>query len=308
MQKILVTGGAGFIGSHIVELFIAAGHEVVILDNLHTGKRENLHPAARFYEADLRNLEQIKQIFATERPTIISHQAALANVRESFDDPVGYVNTNVVGTLNLLEAARLYKTRKLIFASTGGAIYGDATQLPTTESYLPQPLDPYGISKLAAEHYILSYSHSYGLDYCILRYPNVYGPRQDPFGEGGVVAIFTNRMLNGEQAIINGDGLQQRDFVYVGDIARANLLAARQGCGIYNIASGIGTDINTIFRELASATGYPLPELHGPSKAGEVRMSILDASLAAKELGWQPIVNISEGLHKTVSYFAKSED
>jgi UDP-glucose 4-epimerase len=305
MQKILVTGGAGFIGSHIVELFIAAGHEVVVIDNLHTGKRENLHPAARFYEADLRNLEQIKQIFAAERPTIISHQAALANVRQSFEDPVAYVATNVVGTLNLLEAARLYKTGKLIFASTGGAIYGDATQQPTTESYLPQPLDPYGISKLAAEHYILSSSHSYGLDYCILRYPNVYGPRQDPFGEGGVVAIFTNKMLNGEQTIINGDGLQQRDFVYVGDIARANLLAASQGRGIYNIASGIGTDINTIFRELASATDYALPETHGAGKAGEVRISILDASLAAKELGWQPTVNISEGLHKTVSYFAK---
>ena len=302
-EKVLVTGGAGFIGSHIVDLFVAEGYEVAVLDNLHTGKRENLNPAARFYEADLRNAEQVAQIVAAERPAIISHQAALANVRDSFDDPVGYVATNVVGTLNLLDAARNYEVRKLIFASTGGAIYGDAKQVPTDEFYPPHPLDPYGISKLAGEHYLSSYYHNYGLDYCVLRYANVYGPRQDPFGEGGVVAIFANRMIHGEQAIINGDGKQQRDFTYVGDIARANLLAVTQGHGICNIGTGVGTDINTIFRLLASVTAYKLPETHAPAKPGEVRISILNASHAKTKLGWEAIVKLEHGLANTVAYF-----
>lgn len=302
-EKVLVTGGAGFIGSHIVDLFVSEGHEVVVLDNLHTGKRENLNPAARFYEADLRNAEQVAQIFETERPAIVSHQGALANVRDSFGDPVGYVATNVVGTLNLLDAARRYGTRKLIFASTGGAIYGNAELVPTNESYPANPLDPYGISKLAGEHYISSSHHNDGLEYCVLRYANVYGPRQDPFGEGGVVAIFANRMLNGEQTIINGDGKQERDFTYVGDIARANFLAATQGHGICNIGTGVGADINTIFRVLASVTAYQLPETHGPAKGGEVRISVLDASHAKAELGWEPMVSLEAGLAKTVAYF-----
>lgn len=302
-EKILVTGGAGFIGSAIVDLFVAEGFDVVVIDNLHTGKRENLNPAARFYHADLRNAAQIKKIFEQERPTLISHQAALANVRDSYDDPVGYIQTNIVGTINLLEAACAVGSRKLIFASTGGAIYGDLPNPPATEASPMHPLDPYGVSKLAAEHYLFSYRHNRGLDYCILRYPNVYGPRQDPFGEGGVVAIFTQRMLVGEQAYIYGDGRQQRDFTYVGDIARANLLASQRGNGIYNIGTGVGTDINTIFRELATLTEYQQPEVHAPAKPGEVRISILDATRAKEELGWQPQISLTEGLAHTIAFF-----
>lgn len=301
--NVLVTGGAGFIGSHIVDLFLKEGYNVAVLDNLHTGKRENLNPAARFYEADLRDAEQVAHIIATEQPDIISHQAALANVRDSFVDPVGYVQTNIVGTLNLLNAARDHQVRKIIFASTGGAIYGNAQQVPTPESWPANPLDPYGISKLAGEHYLSSYYDSSGLDYCVLRYANVYGPRQDPFGEGGVMAIFSNRMMNAQSVVINGDGKQERDFTYVKDIARANLLAATRGHGICNIGSGVGTNINTIFHTLAEITNYPLPETHGPAKAGEVRISILDASHAQNELGWSATVNLKEGLEETVAHF-----
>lgn len=301
--NVLVTGGAGFIGSHVVDLFVEEGYNVAVLDNLHTGKRENLNPAARFYEVDLRDAEQVAQVVATEQPEIISHQAALANVRNSFVDPVGYVQSNIVGTLNLLNAARDNKVRKIIFASTGGAIYGDAKQVPTPETYPAGPLDPYGISKLAGEHYLSSYYHSSGLDYCILRYPNVYGPRQDPFGEGGVMAIFANRMMNAQPVTINGDGKQERDFAYVKDVARANLLAATRGHGICNIGTGVGTNINTIFHTLSQITNYPLPETHGPAKAGEVRISILDATHAQKELGWEATVSLKEGLEETVAYF-----
>lgn len=301
--NVLVTGGAGFIGSHIVDLFVDEGYNVAVLDNLLTGKRENLNPAARFYEADLRDADDVARIMATEQPEIISHQAALANVRDSFVDPVAYVQTNIVGTLNLLNAARDQKVRKVLFASTGGAIYGNAEEVPTTESYPANPLDPYGISKLAGEHYLSSYYHSSGLDYCVLRYANVYGPRQDPFGEGGVMAIFSNRMIHGQPVVINGDGKQERDFTYVKDIARANLLAATRGHGICNIGTGVGANINTIFHILADATTYQLPETHGPAKAGEVKISVLDASHAEKMLGWTPTVNLKDGLFETVAYF-----
>jgi UDP-glucose 4-epimerase len=304
-ETVLVTGGAGFIGSHIVDQLIEAGHPVLVLDNLHTGKRENVHPEARFFEVDLRDAGAVEAVVARERPAIISHQAALANVRESLVDPVGYVDNNISGTLNLLEAARKHAVRRILFASTGGAIYGEVEQPPATEAHPAHPLDPYGASKLACEHYLFLYRHNYGLDYVSLRYPNVYGPRQDPHGEAGVVAIFTNRMLQGEQAIINGDGTQQRDFAYVADVARANVLAAECGSGIYNIGTGVGTDINMLFEVMAQVTGYDLPPVHGPAKLGEVKRSILDASRAQVELGWQPAVALKQGLASTAAFFRR---
>ena len=303
-ERVLVTGGAGFIGSHIVDALVAQGHTVSVVDNLLKGKRENLNAAAHFHQVDIRDADGLARVFSAERPQVIVHQAALADVRGSLVDPTGYAATNIVGTLNLLEAARAGGTvRKFLFASTGGAVYGDPAELPATEKCPVGPLDPYGASKLACEYYIATYRHNYGLDYCLLRYGNVYGPRQDPEGEAGVVAIFAGKMLRGQPAVINGDGLQIRDFVYVGDVARANLAAMERGVGVYNVGTGVPTDINTIFGELAEATRYTHAEAHGPAKLGEVRTTYLDVSRARRELGWAPAVTLSEGLAQTVAYF-----
>ena len=304
-ERILVTGGAGFIGSHIVDAFVAAGYGVAVVDNLSTGKRQNINPAAAFYQADIRDTAALADVFARERPAIICHQAALADVRGSLHDPAGYAQVNVVGTLNLLEAGRAAGAlRRFIFASTGGAVYGEPAELPATEACPARPLDPYGASKLACEGFIDTYRHNYGLNYTILRYANVYGPRQDPFGEAGVVAIFAGGMLAGRPLTINGDGLQQRDFVYVGDIARANLSAlAGNGSGIYNLGTGIPTDIVTVWRELARITGYTGTERHGAAKQGEVRTTYLDVTRAAHELGWRPAVPLVDGLTRTAEFF-----
>ncbi len=303
-ERILVTGGAGFIGSHIVDALVAAGHTVSVIDNLVKGKRENVNPAAHFHRADVRDVGALREVFAAERPQVVIHEAALADVRESLRDPAGYATANVIGTLNLLEAGRAAGTvRKFIFASTGGALYGNPAELPATEACPLGPLDPYGASKLACEYYIATYRHNYGLEYCLLRYANVYGPRQDAEGEGGVVAIFSARMLRGEKTIIHGDGLQTRDFVYVGDVAAANLLALTRGSGVYNIGTGVPTDINTVFGEMAEITRYTLAETHGPAKPGEVRHSYLAADKARVELGWAPSVRLSDGLAQTVAFF-----
>lgn len=303
-MRILVTGGAGFIGSHVVDTFIAAGHEVVVVDNLNTGKRENVNPQARFYQVDIRDVDALREVFEREKPEVISHQAALANVRESMERPVEYADVNIIGSINLLELARKMGTRKFIYASTGGAVYGEPDFLPVTEDHPIRPLDNYGSSKHAVEHYLYLYKHNYGLDYTILRYPNVYGPRQDPLGEAGVIAIFTGRMLKGQECIINGSGEQQRDFLYVGDVAQANLLALDKGSGgIYNLGWGVGVDINTLFHKLADAVGYDKPPVYGPPKLGEVFRIYLDARRAKEELGWAPTVPLEQGLALTVAYF-----
>lgn len=303
-DTVLVTGGAGFIGSHVVDAFLDEGFEVAIVDNLQTGARINVNPKARFYQADIRDGDALERIFAREKPTVVAHQAALADVRHSLQYPDWYAEVNIVGTIRLLEAARRHGVRKVTFASTGGAIYGDADCIPTTEDADAHPLDPYGVSKLACEHYLFSYHHNYGLNYCALRYGNVYGPRQNSRGEAGVVAIFTSRMLAGEQAVIYGDGLQTRDFVFVGDVARANVMAAMNGCGLYNIGTSVSTNINTVFRELARITDYALPEAHAGAKPGEVQVSCLDPSKAKSELRWEPRVLLADGLAKTVTFFA----
>jgi UDP-glucose 4-epimerase len=303
-MKVLVTGGAGFIGSHVVDALIAEGHQVAVIDDLSTGKREQVNPAARFYRVDLRDDTAMADVFAAEQPEAISHQAAKANVRESLEKPVLYADVNVLGSLKLLELARKNGVRKVIYASTGGAAYGEPQYLPVDEDHPVNPLDPYGASKHHVEHYLYLYRQNYGLDYTVLRYPNVYGPRQDPLGEAGVVAIFTGQMLTGRHPVINGSGEQERDFVYVGDIARANVLALSRGSGgIYNLGSGQGTSVNQVFAALKAATGYQGPELHGPAKLGEVFKIYLDASRARSELGWQPTVSFDEGIARTVEYF-----
>jgi len=303
-MRILVTGGAGFIGSHVVDALIERGHEVVVADDLSTGKREHLNPQARFYHLDIRDAQGLEDVFAAERPEIVNHQAARANVRESMARPVLYAEVNVIGSLNLLELSRKYGVGKFIYASTGGAVYGEPEYLPADESHPINPLDPYGASKHFVEHYLYLYGVNYGLHYTVLRYPNVYGPRQDPYGEAGVVAIFTGQMLEGGQPVINGSGEQERDFVYVGDVAAANIQALERGDNqIYNIGWGVGTSINGIFAKLKEITGYERQAVHGPPKLGEVFKVYLEASKAQHELGWVPRVGLDEGMRKTVEYF-----
>ncbi len=306
-MKILVTGGAGFIGSHVVNAYLAAGHEVVVVDDLSHGKKENLPPYIQFYKLDIRDKTQLRILFQLESFDVVNHQAALANVRESMARPDVYAEVNVIGSINLLEAAKDFGVKRFIYASTGGAVYGEPMYLPATEEHPINPLDPYGASKHAVEHYLYLYHANYGLDYVVLRYPNVYGPRQDPFGEAGVIAIFTQRMLQGKEVVINGDGTQQRDFLYVGDVAQANILALHRGDnGIYNLGTGVPVDVNTIYRKLKDLTGYPLEATYGPPKKGEVYRIYLDASKARAALGWEPKVSLEEGLQITVDYFREN--
>jgi UDP-glucose 4-epimerase len=301
-ERIIVTGGAGFIGSHIVDTLIGAGYEVAVIDNLSTGRRENLNPKATFYEVDICDADALERVFAETKPVAVSHQAAMADVRGSIEEPDAYAMVNVIGTLRLLKAACRHGTRKIVMASTGGAIYGEGVPLPATEDTVAHPLDPYGVSKLSGEHYLYAFRHNFGLDYCALRYGNIYGPRQNPFGEAGVVAIFCGRMLRGQPLTINGDGKQQRDFTYVGDVADANLRAIQSGSGVYNIGTGIGSDVNTVFEHLARLTGYTMPAQYGPAKAGEVRANMVDATRARRDLGWQAQVSLADGLALTVAH------
>ena len=304
-MRILVTGGAGFIGSHVADGMIAAGHEVIVVDNLSTGKRTNLNSqVSAFYEIDLLDEVGLQRVFAEHRPHAVSHQAALVNVRESLIEPGRYAAVNVLGSINLLEAARRHGCQRIIYASTGGACYGEPIFLPVTEDHPINPLDPYGASKHAVEHYLYLYQHNYGLAYTVLRYPNVYGPRQDPLGEAGVIAIFTGAMLTGRGVTINGRGEQVRDFVYVGDIARGNLLALETpGSGIYNLGSGVGSSVNTVFAELKAATGYTQAPHYGPAKLGEVMRTYLNADKAREAFGWEPQVSLRDGLRLTADSF-----
>lgn len=308
-MRVLVTGGAGFIGSHVVDACLEAGHEVAVVDDLSTGKTANLDAAAAFYQVDIRDEPALARVFAECKPEAICHLAAKANVRESMEKPVLYAEVNIIGSLHLLELARKHSTRKIVYASTGGAVYGEPQYLPVDEDHPINPLDPYGASKHHVEHYLSLYRANYDLDYTVLRFPNVYGPRQDPFGEAGVVAIWANQMLAGETPQINGTGDQARDFCYVGDIARANVLALETGSGgVYNLGMGVGTSINEVFALLKEATGYPGEGVHAPAKLGEVFCIYLDASAAARDLGWQPEVSLAEGLCRTVDYFRETKE
>jgi UDP-glucose 4-epimerase len=305
--KILVTGGAGFIGSHVVNVFIENGHEVVVVDDLSTGRRSNLNTAATFYKVDIRS-PQLAEIFEKEQPQVIDHHAAQMDVRRSVEDPLFDADVNVLGSIKLIELARKHNVQRFIYISTGGAVYGEPEYLPCDEAHPINPICPYGASKHTVEHYLYMYQELYDLNYVILRYPNVYGPRQDPHGEAGVVAIFTGQMLGGDQIVINGDGEQERDFVYVGDCARANLLAltTENSNTIFNLGYGKGTTINEIYKNLKNITGYELSAKHGPAKVGETRRIFLEASKAEKKLDWKPTVGLEAGLSETVEYFRQT--
>ena len=305
-MKVLVTGGAGFIGSHVADRLLADGHDVVILDDLSTGNVEHLQANARFYQMDLRS-PWIDELFRIERPEAVVHQAAQASVRRSVDDPVFDAGVNVLGTAALLQASVHHGVRRFLFASTGGALYGDADVTPTPEDYPTLPVSPYGAAKLSAEVYLRTFNALHGLSYAALRYANVYGPRQNPHGEAGVVAIFARRLLSGEKARINGDGRQTRDFVYVGDVAEANARALNSDAvGSFNVGTGVETDINTIFQTLKRLTGSTEPEEHGPPLPGEQRRSVVDARKIEKTLGWQPKTSLDAGLDATVRYFREA--
>ena len=307
-MNVLVTGGAGFIGSHVADALLKAGHKVVIVDNLHTGHRENVPAGATFYEVDINDTAALNRIFADEQIEAIAHQAAQANVRESMSDPIQYARTNILGSLNLLEVARKHGVQKIVFASTGGAVYGegyseDGGKLPFTEESWPQPKDNYGANKLSMEYHLDLYQANYDLEYVALRYPNVYGPRQDSKGEAGVIAIFAGAMLADEPTKITGDGKQQRDFCYVGDIARANVLALESDAtGIFNVGTGRPTDINEIHGTLAKLTEYQQEVSYVPRPAGEVLATYLDSSKAKQQLGWQAEVGLEDGLRETVDW------
>ncbi|MGB9773880.1 MAG: NAD-dependent epimerase/dehydratase family protein [Bacteroidota bacterium] len=308
-MKILVTGGAGFIGSHVVDAYIAAGHEVCVVDDLSTGSRKNLNLKARFYKLDIRRSEELQNVFAREKFDVVNHHAAQMNVRKSVEDPRFDASVNILGGLNILECCRLYGVKKVIFASTGGAIYGEQDYFPADEEHPMRPLSPYGVAKLAFEKYLFYYHQVHGLEYVSLRYANVYGPRQNPHGEAGVVAIFTRKMLAGEQPVINGDGTQTRDYVYVGDVVRANELAlAYDRSAVFNVGTGIETDVNQLFRKLSFLTNARVREVHGPAKAGEQLRSVLSWGKIHKELGWSPGITLDEGLRLTVDAYLRQAD
>ena len=300
-MKILVTGGAGFIGSHVVDAYLATGHDVAVVDNLASGARTNLNPAARFHQADIRDPTALSATFESERPELVNHHAAQASVRLSIEDPPADAHINVIGSLNVLEACRRWGVRKLIYAGTGGASVGEPKYLPVDEAHPVEPLSPYGANKHAVEHYCDLYRANWGLDTTILRYANIYGPRQDPLGEAGVIAVLAGRMLAGEEPIVNGTGEQARDYVYVGDVARANVLALDRGSGrMYHIGTGVEATVNELFDRLARLTGYDRPRRHGPGLPGEVFRIRLSADRARDELGWTPEVALEEGLRRTV--------
>jgi UDP-glucose 4-epimerase len=300
--RALVTGGAGFIGSHITDALIDAGHTVTVIDDLSRGRRVQVNPAATFVELDVTSRELAAAI-ADARPDVIFHEAAQIDVRESVRDPLHDADVNVVGTVNVLRAAVDAGTRRVVFASSGGAIYGDTEIIPTPEDQPCRPESPYGTAKLCAEAYGGTFSRQAGLEFVALRYANVYGPRQDPHGEAGVVAIFATRLVHGEPVVINGDGTQTRDYVHVHDVVRANLAAVDGPAGIYNIGTGIETDVNTLYQMLAEATGVTTAAEHGPAKPGEQRRSCLDTSGTRERLAWSAAIGFLDGMRTTVDYF-----
>lgn len=309
-MNVLVTGGAGFIGSHVVDILIRAGHRVSIVDNLweHGGGRmENVNPQAKFYKIDIRS-DTLSEVFDIERPKVVCHHAAQHSVKMSMDDPLYDADVNIRGLLNLLHCAVQYGTQKIIFASSG-ATYGTVDTMPIDEHTPQHPVSPYAISKMTSEYYLRFWKDAHGLDFTSLRYGNVFGPRQDPTGEAGVIAIFSHSILSGKPVRIDWDGEQQKDYVYVGDVAKANLLSLEKGSGeMYCIASGSGTSVNSIFRGLVEIIGHKVDTVTAPKRPGDVYLSYFDCCKAEQELGWRAETSFEDGLRLTVEYFASKHN
>jgi UDP-glucose 4-epimerase len=300
-MRIALTGGAGFVGSHVAEACLAAGHQVAVFDNLSTGRRANVPKGATLHEVDVHS-RQFERLMREFRPEVVNHQAAQASVKVSTGDPVRDLEANGGATARVVALCAELGVRKLIYASSGGTVYGEPTQMPVPEDHAIQPRSPYGLSKWVGEQYVRLFHRQCGLDFTILRYSNVFGPRQDPYGESGVVAIFAAKLIAGTPCTIDGDGEQRKDYVYVADVARANLMALEAGsAATCNIGSGVGTSVNEIYRILLQTTGASAGARHGPPRAGDVRNFWLDCTRAARELGWMPKVGLEEGIRLTVA-------
>jgi len=301
-MRVLITGGAGFIGSHVCDRLLAEGHDVSVIDNLVTGKRENLSSDAAFFQVDLRD-EALDDVFAQVRPEIVFHLAAHIDVRRSVSDPAYDASINILGSLNLWERCRAHGTRRVVYSGTGGALFGEPNYLPVDEAHPIDPISPYGVSKHTVEHYLFAYGQTHGLEYVVLRYPNVYGPRQDPHGEAGVVAIFALQMLTGVQPVIFGDGSKTRDYCYVADIVEANVLALNSPAGgVYNLGRGIEVSDLEVFEAVRAAVGADVSPVFAPVRPGEVEHIALDASKAERELGWRWKTELSEGVAAAVAH------
>jgi UDP-glucose 4-epimerase len=313
-MKILVTGGAGFIGSNVVDAYLDAGHQVTVVDNLSTGKRSNLNPNAQFHKIDIRSLE-LDAVISAQRPDVLNHHAAQISVPDSVTDPVGDADININGFLNLLESAVRNGVKKVIFISSGGAIYGEAVEYPTSEGYLPKPLSPYAVSKYASEHYLAYYQYQYGIDFTTLRYANIYGPRQIPHGEAGVVSIFMDNLLKGNPSTLyhypDQEAGMVRDYCYVGDVVKANLCALEKGSGAcFNIGTGVGTRTLELYRLIYEAVKQARPGISDTlampvlrrARTGDVTRSCLIVGNARRSLDWGPETPLAEGIDKTLAW------
>jgi UDP-glucose 4-epimerase len=334
---VLVTGGAGFIGSHIVDLLTENNYKVVIVDDLSSGREENINQKARFYKLNITDQKRLIEVFKQEKPDYVCHEAAQISVSFSVRDPLFDAQTNILGSLNLLQCCVNHQVKGIVFASSGGTIYGEPEHFPISEDCPFRPQSPYGIGKVAIEHYLDFYQKNCHLPYVALRYGNVYGPRQDPYGEAGVIAIFIEKMLRGEIPTINGDGEYIRDYIYVEDVAQANLLALQNMVKLskvvqekekakekekevkaktepepeiklngFNLGTGRGVSVNEIFSFLKKIIKFPHPANYGPPRAGDLRKNVLNCRLISEVLGWQPQFNFSEGLEKTVNWFKEN--
>ena len=305
-MKIVVTGGAGFIGSNIVDAYLEEGHEVHILDDFSTGQKSNLNGKAELHEVDITD-PRAARVIERIKPDAMSHHAAQMDVRHSVADPTFDARVNIIGFITLLEAAKNAGVKKVIFASSGGAVYGEQDVFPAPEDHVTRPASPYGVSKRAGELYLSYYNQTFGLPYIALRYANVYGPRQSAKGEAGVVAIFLTLLLAGKTPVINGDGGQTRDYVYVGDVVAANVNALSSSfVGAVNIGTGLETDVNSLFQHLRRAVGSEIQAVHGPAKTGEQRRSSLDARRATEVLGWRARMELADGLQRTAEYYRET--
>jgi len=307
-MKVLVTGGAGFIGSNIVDALVNLRHNIFVVDNLSTGKKENINPNAVFYGIDITEKEMLESVFKKVHPEIVFHAAAQIDVRKSVENPQFDGEVNIIGSINVFELSVKYGVKRIVFSSTGGALYGEPSRIPADENTPVEPLSAYGVAKFACEQYLNYFKRLYGLEAVVLRYGNVYGPRQDPLGEAGVIAIFTHRILNNKQPIVYGDGTQTRDYVFVEDVVKANLLSINGKEGTYNIGTGIETSVNQLLELFSRITGNALKAEYAPARKGEVSRIALDCEKVKKELGFVPEVLLEEGLRRTVEWYKKNHE